>query len=438
MPRDDDHRKYRQSPTINQITVSSMGATVPATNAVIVHDEFLGRSTGEPGQVFQLQHAPVLKLEDGEHLVVEEQEGRERIMRPWEPKHDFSGSDEYDRHFSLNINTGEVRFGPVIRDPKGGVHRYGRVPEAGCQIFFSRYRYGGGTAGNVTPHKIQVLKSAIPYIDRVTNLIEATGGRDPETLEEAKMRAARELRAQERAVTPEDFEAKGVGASRAVARVKCLTPDEGNGALPPGSLELLVVPAIPEGLRADNLASLHLNPELRKTVQTHLNQYRLLTTTLTVREPRYLGIKVTAEIVPEPHHVPERVRQRVIESLNAYLTPLTRREPPTGLTDSYQNGADPERATSEDPWDGWPFGQDLYLSEVYAKIQQVPGVKHVFEVQLSRRVVEPIQEGRALTVREEAEGETGKDLEIVTERVIRLPVDTLVCSLEHEIQIAEF
>jgi predicted phage baseplate assembly protein len=86
------------------------------------------------------------------------------------------------------------------------VRQYGRIPPAGHAIRFSQYRHGGGVAGNVPAGKINVLKSAIPYIDQVTNLRRAAGGRDQETLDEAKFRAQRELRAQLRAVTPDDYE----------------------------------------------------------------------------------------------------------------------------------------------------------------------------------------------------------------------------------------
>jgi predicted phage baseplate assembly protein len=133
----------------------------------------------------------------------------------------FSNSDRYDRHFTLDTATGEIAFGPAIRQPDGSVRQYGRVPEAGRQIGFTQYRHGGGVAGNVPAGRIQMLKSAVPYIDSVTNLRRAEGGRDQETLDEAKLRARREVRAQQRAVRRRLACRKAT--SRSVA-VKCLTP----------------------------------------------------------------------------------------------------------------------------------------------------------------------------------------------------------------------
>ena len=125
----------------------------------------------------------------------------------------------------------------------------GRVPPAGSEIRFRRYRFGGGVVGNVPTGKLVVLKSAIPYIDRATNLSEASGGLDTESLDEVKLRSRQELRAQLRAVTAEDYEVLAKKETREVARVKCNVPFHNRGYLAPGNVELLIVPAVKDSLR---------------------------------------------------------------------------------------------------------------------------------------------------------------------------------------------
>jgi predicted phage baseplate assembly protein len=428
-PRRPEQGMYTESPRVINVTAHSLGATTRATHAVIVPEEILGQSKGEPGQVFHLQHAPVLDLRPDETVEVEEKRDGEMVFVPWELVPDFADSTLYDRHFTLDTAIGEVSFGPAVRQPDGTVRQYGRVPEAGHMIRFSQYRHGGGVVGNVPTGRIQVLKAAIPYIDRVINLRRAEGGRDQESLEEVKMRAARELRAQQRAVTAEDYENLAKGASRAVARVKCLAPRQGDGTLPPGMLELLVVPAAFEALRVGDLSKLQLDPELRKTVETHLNKYRLLTATLRVREPDYLGIKVHATVVPSEYSRPEVVRTRVIESLRNFITPLA-------IGNEGQSPTQMPGAGSG--WEGWPFGRDLYIAEIYSLIQQVEGVKHVLEVQLSQRPAIPSKE---LPPQQEEEGQreaaSAEALTPVTERMVKVPDDMLLCSLEHEIEMTE-
>jgi predicted phage baseplate assembly protein len=423
--RQKEQGMYAQSPRVKDVRCFSVGATTTSTHAVLIRQEYLGGSSGEPGQAFSLRNAPVLTLREGETVEVEEIREGALVFVPWLPVQDFSQSDHHDRHFVLDATSGEVSFGPAIRQQDGTVRQYGRIPEAGRQLRFSQYRHGGGVAGNVPAGRIQPLRSAIPYIDRVTNLHRAEGGRDAENLDEAQMRARRELRAQMRAVTAEDYEGLAKGAGRSVARVKCATPGKGARALPPGVVELLVVPAAFDALRVGDLSRLYLDPDLARQVETHLDQFRLLTTTLRVREPRYLGIKVSAEIVPTEYESPEFVQARVTEALKAFLSPLAISVP--GQTDGDAVGPD---------WEGWPFGRDLFISEVYTLIQKVPGVKHVLDVRLLQRPVTPGREGAPSPESERDEPAAADTLLVpVEQRRVQVPDDTLLCSLEHEIRI---
>ena len=232
-----------------------------------------------------------------------------------------------------------------------------------------------------------MMKSAVPYIDGVTNLRRADGGRDQETLDEAKMRARREVRAQQRAVTADDYAVLAKGASRAVARVKCVTPARlaptATTNLPPGMLELLVVPAVFDAMRNNDMIKLALDPVLTKEIEEHLDPYRLLTTTVRVREPNYIGVKVYAEVVASDYSDPEVVRTGVKHTLRNYLAPLDLTEP----------GEDKDELMGE-RWEGWPFGRSLFVSELYTLIQRVPGVKHVLDVRLSVRPVLPKHEAQ--------------------------------------------
>jgi predicted phage baseplate assembly protein len=414
---------YTESPRIANLHVVTLGAATRATHAVVVNNEVLGQSSGEPGQVFRTQHAPVLSLREGETVEIEALNNGELGFVPWHAVTDFAASNRYDRHFQLDEASGEVSFGPSVRQPDGTVRQYGRVPEAGRRLRLSRYRYGGGTAGNVPTGSLQVLRTAIPYIDHVTNLVRAEGGRDQETLEEVRMRAARELRAQWRAVTADDYENLARQTSRAVARVKCRAPRAGSDALPPGMIEILVVPAAADAIRYRDYSKLEVDTTLRQAVEKHLDQYRLLTTTVRVREPLYLGIQAHVQIVTADGAAPDVVRARVIDRLETFICPLA------------LPGDDTSQVAfpgSNGPWEGWPFGRSLYTAEIYSLVQQVPGVKHVLDVRLSRRPVIPTKESPA-----EGSEDTARGLAQVSERMIEVADDTLLCSLDHQVEMVE-
>jgi predicted phage baseplate assembly protein len=429
-PRRANQGRYTESPRILNVEAYALGATTRAAHAVYTYFEEIGESNGDPGQVFHLTNAPVLDLADDEALEVEELRDGELVFIPWQRVADFSRSDRFDRHYTLETATGEIRFGPSIRQPDGSVRQYGRVPEYARRIRMNKYRFGGGVQGNVPAAQISIMRSAVPYVDRVTNMRRATGGRDQESLEEAMERARRELRAQFRAVTAEDFENLALSVGREVARVRCLAPNSADSTLPPGMVELLVVPAVADAVQVGDLSRLQLTDRLITKVQRHLDDYRLLTTTLRVREPKYMGVQVRAEVVISEYVRPDVVVGRVTEALRQYLTPLTSQ--PSALPEGVVEGE----------WQGWPFGRSLYIAELYSLIQQVAGVKHVLDVQLRQRPIVPIQESPPLGQLEEfadsaAGANTAANLTIVTGKVLTLPADTLLCSLDHEIVLVE-
>ena len=84
----------------------------------------------------------------------------------------------------------------------------------------SRYRHGGGLAGNVDAGRLTTLRSAIPGVASVTNPEPARGGVDPQSLQSVRDRSALEIRTRYRAVTAEDFEFLATEATPRVARAQ--------------------------------------------------------------------------------------------------------------------------------------------------------------------------------------------------------------------------
>src|SRR4029077_999415 len=77
----------------------------------------------------------------------------------------------------------------------------------------------------------------------ISNLLPAAGGRDEETLDEAKLRAPQALKNKCRAVTAEDFEALAMEAP-GVKRAKALplTHPGFPGVQVPGAVTVIIVP----------------------------------------------------------------------------------------------------------------------------------------------------------------------------------------------------
>ncbi len=360
----EDQEPYEASPEVSGIIAVSWGGTVDATHAATLRNEILGRSDGSPGQFFELERAPILERAPGEAVQVWRAERNE--WETWTEVEDFGDSNAEDLHYTCDGVSGEIRFGPALRQPDGTVHRYGEIPPRSAEIRFSAYRYGGGTIGNVRAGTITELKAPIPYVDRVVNRHPASGGVDAESLDDAKLRAPHVLRTRRRAVTPADFEyLVRQGFAAEVARVRCLQASlpGADGRPGPGQIYILAIPRLPEHLASGYVpeSQLALDDDLRKRIEDHLDEHRLLTAELTVRTPDYKRVSVTVGLQARAQADPRRVEHDVSAHLEALLNPFV-------------GGMEGK---------GWPFGRDLYLSDLYACIQGVEGVEYIQELQMS-------------------------------------------------------
>ena len=352
-------RPYQSSPILRQVSTACWGGTVPATHAQQVSDEFIGQSDGSFGQRFNLKSSPVLHRHPEECITVQA-EGSP--PKQWEEVPDFSQSGMNDNHFTLDSVSGEVRFGPAVRQPDGSIKLYGAVPPRGANIIFKKYRYGGGQEGNVQSHILNTLKTAIPYIARVTNRELAWGGLDAETLESAKMRVPSLLRSRDRAVTEDDYEflANQV-LPAAIGRVKCLQPRPSDaGRVTPGQVFVLVIPRLPSPEGRLSPDDLKLNENIVAVLTDYLNERRLLTVRLEVRPPAYYWVSINVQLRAVPGEDEAEVESEVLARLYRFLNPLV----------GGQAGK------------GWLFGRDLFVSDVYQCLQGAPNVQFIRKVEM--------------------------------------------------------
>jgi predicted phage baseplate assembly protein len=411
---------YSDSPRILDIEVQSIGGLAAASHRFKVEREVVGTSDGTPGQTFRLMSTPVLPRSAGEYLEVQGEGG---IYEPWIEVPDFSASTEADPHYTLESVSGTITLGPRIRTPDGREQQYGRAPISGRALRFTRYWSGGGVAGNTGAGTITVLKSSIPYVAWVNNFTPALGGTDSEDLEHAKMRGPRTLRTHERAVSAQDFEILALQSSPAVARARCkvvggqvstteapeslvvpldapgeasagvAAPGAGNAdlsrllggfsgvrrsaatggrpttritqrnsasAATGGFVRLLLVPRLTDVSSAITPDQLQLTSRIRQDVHQYLDDRRLVTCELVLGTPVYTWVSVAARLRARPNADKGLVALRAREALNRYIHPVL-------------GGPDGQ---------GWPFGRELFLGEVYSLLQQVEGLDVIEDVSL--------------------------------------------------------
>ena len=350
---DEGQPPYSASPSVTGLSAITIGGTVEAVNAELVRGEEIGISAGVPGQRFALKRGPVVPGDGSMVLEVAGDEGWDE----WTLVSDFAASGPEDKVFGLDIAAGEVRLGPAVRLPDGVLHRYGAVPTKGAHLRIREYRVGGGRRGNVAPRAISVLKSSIPFVNRIENRRPGRGGVDGEDIENAKVRGPIRLRARGRAVTTEDYEHLARESAPEVARVRAVAAGDGADA---GAVRVLVVPAAVSErgrLRFDQLVP---NPDTLQTITDRLEECRVIGTRANVEPPVYRGITVVAKLRARPKVNPARLQEEALAALFEYFHPIT-------------GGPDGT---------GWPFGRPINVGEVFSVLQGIKGTETVEDARL--------------------------------------------------------
>ncbi len=282
-----------------------------------------------------------LKL-PSQHIVLPEAENRllEATVKldghTWKQVQDFTFGASADRIFRLDRAEGALVFGDGLT---------GRIPQR-TRDADVEYVIGGGRSGNggVTANWVC---ADLPVA--AANLVQAEGGADPETVAEARDRAAGALGEVTRAVTAEDYETlaittPGVDVARAFAAL-----GEHPGfpcSAVPGAVTVHIVPSVPP----DTVPAPHPDPGMLCAVVKRLDKARLLTAEVFVRPPKYRPVSLTVDLSGSPADR-SRVSTVVSTALRRYLDPLTGGEDQTG----------------------WPFGEALRPSALVRAAQKALG-----------------------------------------------------------------
>ncbi|MFO5473217.1 MAG: baseplate J/gp47 family protein [Dolichospermum sp.] len=167
-----------------------------------------------------------------------------------------------------------------------------------------------------------------------------------------------ELRKTYRAVTKEDYEklileewknSQDFTEAESIARVNCLPLRNQNQTNAKGHITLVVVKD------DDNITSKETAayPNLFK----FLDQRRLLTTRIHLVAPKYISVNLETTLVIEDGIKPEDVKENAQESLKYYFHPLQ--------SGKYWQGK------------GYPFGRNVYISELYQLLDNLSGVDYI-------------------------------------------------------------
>lgn len=346
VPTEGDQPGYKQSPTIHALTASTIGGRTLASHCQVISNETLGRAAGTPGEAMQLARYPLVSEQEDLTIEVSSPDG----WVTWKRVETFANESPDALIFTLDSITGTLRFGPLIRMADGSARTFGATPEAGATVRIPFYRAGGGSAGNLDTGALRLLRTSIPFIARVQNIVPAIGGVDAESIDDLKARAALLVRSRDRAVSRSDFELLVQRAAPSLARTLCLPGAEVGS---PGTVLVLVIPDVPDGRVPFEV--LRPSQEVLDSVQEFIDERRLVGTTVRIEPPRYLGISVAARLALRPGVDASTAFQAADLAIANFVHPL-------------RGGYDGK---------GWPFGRDISVGDIYGVLQKVPGIAYI-------------------------------------------------------------
>lgn len=193
-------------------------------------------------------------------------------------------------------------------------------------------------------------------------------------LEEDIRATVLDLRRRHRAVTAEDYEVLARESAPGVARARCVpkrnldATNEADRRVPrEGYVSVVVVPdpLLSDAVDSGSLPGAPLpSSRLLADVRAGLAPRRLVTVRQSVVPPVYVPVQAAVLVATRPDVAVVPLRDRVKAAIEGWLDALT-------------GGPEGE---------GWPFGRDVYTSEIYRLLEKVPGVDYVPDVTLSSTV----------------------------------------------------
>ena len=274
-----------------------------------------------------------------------------------------------------NINLGLIpSVGGLVDDyNKASVFftkTYGVAPSGSLNI---QYLVGGGIESNVPVNSLTTIdttnalsnwfkyspsdagvKTIIINSLLVNNPIPATGGRGADTIEEIRLNTLNAYTAQNRAVTKEDYIFRTLSLPSRYGNIaKAYITQETYNSLGnlvsgnPLSLDLYIL------AYNANKQLVQANSTLKTNLKTYLNEYRMITDAINIKNAFYINIGVNFEITVDPSYNNKELLSTCISQLKNHFN-----------------------------IDVWQVNQPIILSEINSLLIKIPGVRSVPKIEL--------------------------------------------------------
>ena len=277
-----------------------------------------------------------------------------------------------------NINLGLVSSVGDLMDDYNKVSRfftknYGVAPSENLQI---QYLVGGGIESNTSANSLTIIdttnalslwfkynpsdagqKSAIIDNLFVNNPSPAVGGRGADTVEELRLNTLNAYTSQNRSVTKEDYIFRTLSLPSRYGNIAkaYITQETFNStgnllSENPLSLDLYVL------AYNSNKQLVEANNTLKSNLKTYINEYRMITDAINIKNAFYINIGLNFEVMVDPSYNNQELLSTCISQLKNYFN-----------------------------IDTWQINQPIIISEINSLLIQIPGVRSVPFIEITNK-----------------------------------------------------
>jgi predicted phage baseplate assembly protein len=215
-----------------------------------------------------------------------------------------------------------------------------------------RFQTAFGPEGNVGADTINRIVATPPLLNQATcwNPFDSIDGRAPEPVEKIIRRVPEMFRFRQlRAVTLSDY----VRRAEELPEVSRASAAYGWT----GSWRTARIAIDPKG-------GVPLDDQRRRKLASYLDAVRLIGEDLEIRPPLFVPLEIHVALCVSPDYWPQDLRFIIEQEFSTGFTP---------------DG----RMAFFHP-DAWTFGQPLYVSQIFGRLQAISGVEHILRISLKR------------------------------------------------------
>lgn len=261
----------------------------------------------------------------------------------WTWQRDLLNSDRFAQDFVIETEDdgrAYLRFGDGV---------LGKRPEA-LNYLQVTYRIGNGAAGNIGAGAIAHIVTELDSIRQASNPLPASGGKNPESLEKARLRAAQAFRTPQRAVTEADYAklaTRDPEVQKAVATRRWT-----------GSWYTIF-------LTVDRVGGRPIDRAFKQKLGALLEPLRLAGHDLEIEAPQFVPLDIALKVQVRGNYFRSAVKESLLKILGNGV-----------LSDGSKGFFHPDNLS---------FAQPLYLSDLIATAMKVEGVRSVTVERFQRR-----------------------------------------------------